>query len=59
MATMLTDIRSVWIRESLTIWRDPFSLIFTLLQPLVFLGLFGPLLSGVAGESELGGSSLQ
>ena len=58
MATMLTDIRSVWIRESLTIWRDPFSLIFTLLQPLVFLGLFGPLLSGVAGEGELGGSSL-
>ena len=59
MSTMIADIRSVWIRETLTIWRDPFSLIFTLLQPLVFLGLFGPLLSGVAGEGELGGSSLQ
>jgi len=59
MATMIADTRSVWIRESLTIWRDPFSLIFSLLQPLVFLGLFGPLLSGVAGDGDLGGSSLQ
>ena len=54
MATMLTDIRSVWIRESLTIWRDPFSLIFSLLQPLIFLGLFGPLLSGDRGRGRPG-----
>ncbi len=59
MSTMLADTRSVWVRESLTIWRDPFSLIFTLLQPLIFLGLFGPLLSGVAAEGDLGGSPLQ
>ena len=43
----------------LTILRDPFSLIFSLLQPLVFLGLFGPLLAGVTGEGMFGGSSLQ
>ena len=54
------DIKSVWMRETLTILRDPFSLIFSLIQPLVFLGLFGPLLSGVAGEGGLGfGSTLQ
>lgn len=57
---VLTDIRNVWWRETLTIVRDPFSLIFSLLQPLVFLGLFGPLLSGLAGDGALfGGSSLQ
>ena len=49
----------MWVRESLTIWRDPFSLIFSLLQPLIFLALFGPLLSGIAGEGDLGTSSLQ
>jgi ABC-2 type transport system permease protein len=54
------DVRNVWWRETLTIVRDPFSLIFSLVQPLVFLGLFGPLLSGLAGDGALfGGSSLQ
>ena len=53
------DIAAVWTRETLTILRDPFSLIFSLVQPLVFLGLFGPLLAGVAGEAPFGGSSLQ
>lgn len=48
-AGVLTDIGNVWWRETLTIVRDPFSLIFSLVQPLVFLGLFGPLLAGVAG----------
>jgi ABC-2 type transport system permease protein len=57
---VLTDVGHVWWRETLTIVRDPFSLIFSLVQPLVFLGLFGPLLSGLAGNGELfGGSSLQ
>ncbi|MEV1291245.1 ABC transporter permease [Pseudonocardia sp. NPDC049635] len=57
---VLTDIGNVWWRETLTIVRDPFSLIFSLLQPLVFLGLFGPLLSGIAGDTgAFGGSSLQ
>lgn len=58
-STFLADTRAVWMRETLTIWRDPFSLIFSLLQPLVFLGLFGPLLSGVAGDDLFAGSSLQ
>ncbi len=58
--SMLGDIKAVWTRETLTILRDPFSLIFSLIQPLVFLGLFGPLLSGVAGDDGLGfGSTLQ
>jgi ABC-2 type transport system permease protein len=55
----VSDVYAVWRREMLTILRDPFSLIFSLLQPLVFLGLFGPLLSGITGEGMLGGSSLQ
>jgi ABC-2 type transport system permease protein len=58
MSTLVADTRAVWTRETLTIWRDPFSLIFSLIQPLVFLGLFGPLLNGVA-EDAFGGSSLQ
>jgi ABC-2 type transport system permease protein len=58
--SLLGDIKAVWTRETLTILRDPFSLIFSLIQPLVFLGLFGPLLSGVAGDDGLGfGSTLQ
>ncbi|GAA2887777.1 ABC transporter permease [Pseudonocardia halophobica] len=57
---LLADVGHVWWRETLTIVRDPFSLIFSLLQPLVFLGLFGPLLAGVAGgTAAFGGSSLQ
>ena len=56
---VVTDIASVWTRETLTILRDPFSLIFSLIQPLVFLGLFGPLLAGVAGEDIPFGTTLQ
>lgn len=59
MSTMAQDIKNVWWRESLTIVRDPFSMIFSLLQPLVFLGLFGPLLAGMAGGDLSGGSALQ
>lgn len=49
---LLSDIASVWQRETLTILRDPFSVIFSLLQPLVFLGLFAPLLAGVSGAGQ-------
>jgi ABC-2 type transport system permease protein len=56
---LLSDTYAVWRREMLTILRDPFTLIFSLLQPLIFLGLFGPLLAGVTGEGMFGGSSLQ
>ena len=39
--------------------RDPFSLIFSLIQPLVFLGLFGPLLAGSVGRPCSTGIPLQ
>ena len=41
---------SVLIRELRPFVRDPFSLIFSLLQPLIFLGLFAPLLIGGSGQ---------
>ncbi len=44
------DTRNVLVRELRPVVRDPFTLIFSLLQPLVFLGLFGPLLVGSSGE---------
>lgn len=58
-ASVLSDIKLVWVRESLTILRDPFSLIFSMLQPLIFLALFAPLLNGVAGGGIGTGSTLQ
>jgi len=57
--SLLSDVAAVWTRETMTIVRDPFSLVFSLLQPLVFLALFAPLLSGVAGAGLAGGSTLQ
>jgi len=44
------DSWNVLTREMKPVLRDPFSLIFSLLQPLVFLGLFAPLLIGGSGE---------
>jgi len=49
MSTTTSPVRDTWnvaIRELRPVVRDPFSLIFSLLQPIVFLGLFGPLLVG-------------
>jgi len=40
---------AVFVREILVVLRDPTSLIFSLLQPLIILGLFGPLLTGSLG----------
>jgi ABC-2 type transport system permease protein len=45
----LADTGAVFTREILLVLRDPFTLIFSLLQPLIFLGLFGPLLTGAFG----------
>ena len=36
-------------RELRPVLRDPFSLVFGMIQPLVFLALFGPLLVGSLG----------
>ena len=64
MTTMPTDARpdtavranptrdtwNVLIRELKPVVRDPFTLIFSLVQPLIFLGLFAPLLIGSSGQ---------
>jgi ABC-2 type transport system permease protein len=47
------DTWAVFVREMLLTLRDPFTLIFSLLQPLVFLGLFAPLLTGTFGGTGL------
>lgn len=44
---LVRDTGIILVRELRPVVRDPFSLLFTLVQPLVFLGLFGPLLSGM------------
>lgn len=44
------DTRNVLTRELKPVLRDPFTLIFSLLQPLIFLGLFAPLLIGDSGQ---------
>jgi ABC-2 type transport system permease protein len=60
VAKGLADTSAVFTREALLMVRDPFSLIFSLIQPLVFLGLFGPLLEGmVAGQGISGDTALQ
>jgi ABC-2 type transport system permease protein len=47
MSTLaLRDVRIVAARELRPLLRSPFSLIFGMVQPLVFLALFGPLLAG-------------
>ncbi len=45
----LTHTGIVFSRELRPVVRDPFSVIFGLIQPLFFLGLFAPLLSSVSG----------
>lgn len=46
---LIDDTLTVMVRELRPTLRDPFSPIFSLGQPLVFLGLYGPLLGGVTG----------
>ncbi len=57
MSTLVSDTRAVFLREISLVLRDPFSIIFSLVQPLVFLGLFGPLLAGSIDPAALGGAS--
>lgn len=56
-AHALADTALVMGRELRPLLRNPASLFFTLVQPLVFLALFGPLLPQVSGFED--GSSLQ
>lgn len=51
----VADTLNVMTRELKPVWRDPMSVLFAMIQPLVFLGLFAPLLPELAG----GGSALQ
>ena len=48
-ANVARDTWNVLSRELKPVVRDPFTLIFSLVQPLVFLGLFAPLLVGASG----------
>jgi ABC-2 type transport system permease protein len=58
---LLRDSAIVMVRELRPVLHDPFSVIFGLIQPLVFLGLFGPLLVGSLGDhaGALGGNVWQ
>ncbi|MGS2643008.1 ABC transporter permease [Streptosporangium sp. LJ11] len=51
--TMITDTVTVFDRELRPVLRNPFSVIFTMVQPLFFLALFAPLLPAVEGGSAL------
>ncbi|RZQ66075.1 ABC transporter permease [Amycolatopsis suaedae] len=42
--TAFTDTATVFVRELRPVLRNPFSVIFTMVQPLFFLALFSPLL---------------
>ena len=44
MTTLITDTTTVFSRELRPLLRDPFTIIFSMVQPLVFLALFAPLL---------------
>ena len=52
--SLLSDIFAVFQREMYLVLRDPFSVIFSLVQPLVFLGLFGTLLAGSIDPAVIG-----
>jgi ABC-2 type transport system permease protein len=56
-SSLVGDVVAVFLREMFLVLRDPFSLIFSLVQPLVFLALFGPLLGGSVDPAALGGQS--
>ncbi len=60
--SLVRDIHLVMTRELRPVLHDPFSLVFGMVQPLVFLALFGPLLVGSLGgqaDVALGGSVWQ
>jgi ABC-2 type transport system permease protein len=53
MTTLASDIRTVFSRELRPTLRQPFTIIISMVQPLVFLALFAPLLPEVEGGSAL------
>lgn len=54
---MIRDTGIVFAREVRPVLRDPFSVVFSMIQPLIFLALFAPLLTSVSGLGT--GSTLQ
>lgn len=54
--TLVSDIRIVATRELRPLIREPFAMVISMIQPLVFLALFAPLLPDA---SEFGGNALQ
>lgn len=59
MASFVHNVNTVMIRELRPTLRAPVSLIFTLLQPLILLGLFAPLLGSFDQAAAVEGSTLQ
>ena len=55
--SVVSDTIAVFQREMMLVLRDPFSVIFSLVQPLVFLGLFGTLLAGSIDPAAIGGAN--
>lgn len=50
--SVVRDINTVLVRELRPTMRDPISPIFSMVQPLVFLAFFGPLLTGTTGIGQ-------
>ena len=50
---IMKDTWNVMVRELKPVFREPASVLFAMVQPLVFLGLFAPLLPDVEGGSAL------
>ena len=50
---VLADTWNVMVRELRPVFREPASVLFAMVQPLVFLGLFAPLLPEVENGSAL------
>jgi ABC-2 type transport system permease protein len=53
MSTFVSDTVNVMNRELKPVWREPLAVVFAMIQPLVFLGLFAPLLPDLANGSAL------
>ena len=53
MSTFVADTWNVMNRELKPVWREPMAVVFAMIQPLVFLGLFAPLLPEMADGAAL------
>lgn len=57
MTTLIRDTGIVFTRELRPVIREPFTIVFSMIQPLFFLALFAPLLTNVPNLGS--GSALQ